>query len=145
MQQAIVGLLAWQIIILPWTVDQERWIWMQMLSLTFLGGEHDQNIEANCVCALFLLAAQGATLMEAYSCNIWITETLDIPNDPKVMLVEDWVVAQSKDPVIREIKYLISKSKLRGHTVYSQNPQVTKQYLRQSNHLVLNKGVLYRK
>ena len=47
------------------------------------------------------------------------------------MSVEDWVVAQSKDIVIREIKYLISKNKLNGQKVYSWDPQVTKQYLRQ--------------
>ena len=31
-------------------------------------------------------------------------ETLDIQKDPKAMLVKDWVIAQSKDPAIREIK-----------------------------------------
>ena len=60
------------------------------------------------------------------------------------MLVEDWVVGQSKDPAIREIKQLISKNKLKGHKVYSQDPQIIKQYLRQCSHLVLCKGVLYR-
>ena len=35
------------------------------------------------------------------------------------MLVEVWIVAQSKDPAIRENKYLISKKKLKGHKVYS--------------------------
>ena len=36
------------------------------------------------------------------------------------MLAEDWIVAQSKDPAIREIKYPISKNKLKGNKVYSQ-------------------------
>ena len=35
-----------------------------------------------------------------------IIDPLDTQKDPKVMLVEDWVFAQSKDPVIREIDYL---------------------------------------
>ena len=69
---------------------------------------------------------------------------LDMQKDPKAMLVEDWVVAQSKDPAVREIKYLINNKKLKGHIVSSQDPQITKQYLRQSSHLVLCKGVLYR-
>ena len=64
--------------------------------------------------------------------------------DPKVMLVKDWVVAQSKDPRVREIKYLINNKKLKGCKVSSQDPQVTKQYLRQCSHLVLCKGVLHR-
>ena len=57
--------------------------------------------------------------------------------DPKVMLVEDWVVAQSKDPAKMEIKYLINNKKLKGHKVYSRDPQITKHYLRQCSHLVL--------
>ena len=65
--------------------------------------------------------------MEAYSCNIQATETLDIQKDPKAMLVKNWVVAQSEDPAIREIKHLLNNKKLKGHKVYSQDPQVTKQ------------------
>ena len=100
-------------------------------------GEHDQHIEADSVCVLISQVAQGTTLMEAHSCNRWLSETLDIEKDPKAMLVEDWVVAQSKDVVIREIKYLISKNKLKGCKVYLWDQQVTKQYLRQCSHLVL--------
>ena len=60
------------------------------------------------------------------------------------MLVEDWVVVQSKDPVRRQMKYLININKLKGCTVYSQDPQIIKQHLRQCSHLVLCKGVLFR-
>ena len=48
--------------------------------------------------------------------------------DPNMMLVKDWVVAQSKDPVIIEIKYLINNKKQKGWKVYSQEPQITKQF-----------------
>ena len=82
--------------------------------------------------------------MEAYSYNVQVTETLDIQKDPKAMLLEDWIIAQSKDTVIRTIKYLVSKKKLKGHMVYVQYPQIVKQYPRQCSHLVLHKGVLYR-
>ena len=41
-------------------------------------GEHDQYMEANSVHALISQQAQGTTLMEAYSCTIWVTETLDM-------------------------------------------------------------------
>ena len=58
------------------------------------------------------------------------------------MPVEDLIVAQSKDPGIRETKCLISKSKLKGHKVYSWDSQIIKQYLMQCSHLVLCKGVL---
>ena len=34
--------------------------------------------------------------------------------DPKAMSVKDWVVAQSKDLAIREVKYLINNKRLRG-------------------------------
>ena len=80
-------------------------------------GEHNQHIKADSVHALISQVAHGITLIEAYSCNIQVTETLDIQKDPKAMLVEDWIIAQSKDPVIREIKCLISKNNLKGHKV----------------------------
>ena len=38
--------------------------------------------------------------------------------DPKAMLLGDWIISQGKDPAISEIKYLISKSKLKGCKVY---------------------------
>ena len=56
--------------------------------------------------------------------------------DPKAMLVKDWVIAQSKDPAIREIKHLINNKKLKGWKVYLQDSQITKQYFRQCSHLV---------
>ena len=108
-----------------------------------LRGKHNQHIEADSVHVLISQVAQGTTLTEAYSCNMHGTETLNIQKDPKAMLVEDWTVAQSKDLVIREIKYLISKNKLKGHMVYSWDPQIIKQYLMQHSHSVLHKGVLY--
>ena len=67
-----------------------------------------------------------------------------MPKEQKAMSLGDWIVAQRKDPAIREIKYLISKNKLEGHKVYSQDPQIIKQYLRQCSHLLLYKGVQYR-
>ena len=54
-----------------------------------LKGEHDQHIEAHSVHALISQVAQGTILMEAYSCKIRVTETLDIQIDPKAMLVEE--------------------------------------------------------
>ena len=67
--QVIIGLLAWQIIILPGAIDQERWMWIQMLSPTFQG-EHDWHIEAGSVHAPISQVGQGTTYMEANSCNI---------------------------------------------------------------------------
>ena len=105
---------------------------------------HDQYIEADAVHALISHAAQGASLIETYSCNMQVTETLDMQKVPNVMSLEDWIIAQSQDPMIREIKDHISKNKLKGHKVYVPDPQIMKQYLRQHSHLVLCKGVLYR-
>ena len=82
--------------------------------------KHNQYIEADSVCALISQVAQCTTLIEASSCNIQVTETLDIQKDPNAMLLEDWIIAQSKGTVIREIKYLISKNKLKGCKVCSQ-------------------------
>ena len=45
--------------------------------------------------------------MEAYYCNIQVTEILDVQMDPKVMSVEDRIVAQSKDPTIRATSTLL--------------------------------------
>ena len=62
-----------------------------------------------------------------------------------MMSVKHWAITHSKDPAIREIKYLINNIKLKGWKVYLQDPQITKQYLRQHSHLVLcGGGVLYR-
>ena len=84
-------------------------------------GEHDQHIKANSFHSMISPAAQGTTLIEAYSCNIQVTETLAMWKDPKAMLLEYWIIAQSQDPAIREIKYLISKNNLKGCKAYSQD------------------------
>ena len=91
-----------------------------------LKGEHDQQIGADSVHALISQVAQGTTLIETCSCNIQITETLDMQKGPKAMLLEDWTIAQSKDPVIREIRYLIRKNKLKGCKVHLQDQQIMK-------------------
>ena len=67
-----------------------------------LSTKHNQHIEADSVCALISQAAQGITLIVAYSCIMQVTQTLDIQEDPKAMIVEDRIVAQSKDPSTRE-------------------------------------------
>ena len=46
--------------------------------------------------------------------------------------------------MIREVKYLISSNKLKRCKVYSGEPPVMKQYLRQHSHLVLCTGVVCR-
>ena len=40
--------------------------------------EQNQHIEADSVHALISHAVQGTTLTDAYSCNIQVTETLDM-------------------------------------------------------------------
>ena len=72
--------------------------------------EHDQYIEADLIHALMSYAAQGTTLIEAYSCDIQVTETLDMQKDPKAISLEDGIMAKRQDPMIREIKYLLSKN-----------------------------------
>ena len=79
-----------------------------------LKGEYDQGIEAESVCALFSQEVQGTTLIEAYSCNVWVTETLDRTEDPKAMSEKDWIIAQNRDPVIREITLWIKKNSQGG-------------------------------
>ena len=106
--------------------------------------EHDQHIEADSVCAMISNVAQGTTFIEADSCNIQVTETLDMQKDPKAMSQKDWIVAQHQDPVIKETKYLIGKNKLKRCEVYLQDPPIIKQYLRQCSNLMLCKSVLYR-
>ena len=106
--------------------------------------DYDWHIEDDTVQTLISNATQGTALIEAYSCNIQATETLDMQKDSKVMSQKDWIIAKSQDPVIREIKYLIFKDTLKGHKVYSQDTQTLKQYLQQHSHLVLQNGVLYR-
>ena len=57
--------------------------------------------------------------------------------DPKAMLLKDWIILQGQDSEIREIKYLISKNKLKGQKVYLQDMQTLKQYLLQHSLLML--------
>ena len=54
-------------------------------------GEYDQSIEAESVCALISQAVQGAMFIEAYSCNVQITETLDRTEDSKAMSEKDLI------------------------------------------------------
>ena len=98
---------------------------MDVLSCNLREG-HNQHIEADTVCALISHVMQGTTLTEAYSCNVQVTETLDMHKDPKAMSLEVWIIAQSQEPAIREIKYLISKNKLKEHKMYLQDPQIMK-------------------
>ena len=86
--------------------------------------EHNQDIKTDSVCTLISHVTQGDTLIEAYSCNIQVTETLDMKQDPKAISLKDWIVVQSQDPAIREIKYLISNNKLGGSKMYLQDPQL---------------------
>ena len=72
---------------------------------------HAKSIEAESVHVLILLVVQGTPLIEAYSCNVWVTETLDRMEDSKAMSEIDWIIAQNRDPVIREIKYLMNKKR----------------------------------
>ena len=46
-----------------------------------LKGEYDQHIEADSVHALISKAVQGTTVMVVYSCNVLVTETLDIQKE----------------------------------------------------------------
>ena len=103
-------------------------------------GEYNQHIETDSVHALISQAVQDTTLMEAYSCNVHVTESLDMQKDLKAMSVKDRIIAQNKGSVIREIKYLIHNKRLMRRKVKSQDAQITKQYLRQCHHLVLFGG-----
>ena len=54
--------------------------------------------------------------------------TLDMQKDPKAMSVKDWIITQSKDHAIREIKYLIHNKRLKweeGILTGSTNYQTT--------------------
>ena len=92
--------------------------------------EYDQCREADSVRALISQAVLSTTLMEAYSCNVQVTETLDMQKDPKAMSVKDWVNIHQEDPTI-------NNKRLKWRKVYSQDAQIIKQYLRQHGHLVL--------
>ena len=91
------------------------------------GEEHNQHIDADSVHVLISHVVQGSTLIEAYFCNIQITKTLDMQLNPKSHAFKGLDHGPNQDPAIREIKYLISKNKLRGHKVYLQDPQIMKQ------------------
>ena len=65
-------------------------------ALSHIPKEELDHIEADLVCALISKTAQGTTLMEAYSCNIHVTETLDMQKDLRLMLVKDWVSLRAR-------------------------------------------------
>ena len=58
--------------------------------------------------------AHGTTLVEAYSCNVQVIESIDMQEDPKAMSLKDWIIAQCQDTALSEIKYLTNKISLRG-------------------------------
>ena len=51
---------------------------------------------------IILKAIKGTTSVEVYSCNVQVTETLEMQKDPKAMLLKDWMTAQSQGPVLKE-------------------------------------------
>ena len=72
--------------------------------------EHDQHTEAESVHALIVQVVQGSTLIEAYSCNIQVTETLNMQIDPKAMVLESWIVAQVRTLCYRKLSSLLVKT-----------------------------------
>ena len=62
-----------------------------------------EHIKTELVQAIILNATQDTTLIEVYSCNIQVTAILDMQKDLKVMSLNDLIMAQSHDPIIREI------------------------------------------
>ena len=78
MQQVTTGLSVWQIIILPLAIKSGKMNVDANALTCILMGEHNHHMEADSLCALISQVAQGTTLIEAYSCNIQVTETLDM-------------------------------------------------------------------
>ena len=113
MQQVTTGLLVWQIIIFPWAINQERQMEMEMLYPTLWGGALSAYWGWLSLCTNCTSSAEHH-VKEAYSCNIQVTETLDIQKHSKAMPVEDWIVTQMEDPTIREIKYVTNKKQAEG-------------------------------
>ena len=55
-------------------------------------GDYDQSIEAESVRAPLPTGGAGHhMLIEVYSCNVRVTETLDRMEDPKVMSEKEWI------------------------------------------------------
>ena len=133
-QQVSIGLIVWQNTILPQAIGQINKFRYRWFILHSKGGS--QSAHWGWLSLHWSHMTQGTTLIQVYSCNI--------QKDPKATLLEDWIITQSQEPVIREIKYLLSKNKLKGCKVYLQDPQIMKHNLRHCSHLVLCKGVLYR-
>ena len=125
MQWVTTGLLVWQIIIFLELLIRKDGCQCRCSVLHSKGVAQSAYWSWPCLCPNFT-GSTGTTLIEVYSCKMQVTETLDIQKDQKVMSVEVWLVAKSKDPVIREIKYLISRNRLRGCKVYSWDPQIIK-------------------
>ena len=61
------------------------------------------------------------------------------------MTKENWIIVQKQDPVLNQLITLL-KSKTLGHRKHHKNdsPEL-KSMLRIKNHLILRKGLLYRK
>ena len=66
-------------------------------------GDHDQHIKAEMVQAIISNAIQVSIIVEAYSSNVQVTVPVDMQGDPEAMSLKDWIIAQSQDPVLREI------------------------------------------
>ena len=91
----IIGLQASEIMILPPTISLGK-VNEDADALTHIPWEdHDQYIETDMVQVIIPSVIKGSTFVEVFSCNIQVTETLDMQEDSITMLLKEWITTQS--------------------------------------------------
>ena len=72
------------------------------------------------------------------SCYIQVTVMImDTQEDLKALLLKSWIMAQTHDYTIREIKFYMSDYSLAGQRVNSKDSMPLKKYLCQCSHLLI--------
>ena len=87
---------------------------------------------------------QPASPIEAYSCNLHVSGTIQDSQQVAQMTLEDWWRAQEVDPVLSIIIKRLKEGMLDQDWYKKIDSPKLSQYKREQNSLALQKGILYR-
>ena len=107
-------------------------------------GTHLQ-VTAAAVQAVQDTALKGLTSpIKAYSCNLYILDSVQDSQQVTCMTLEDWHQAQQADPTLHLVISRLQDGTLRWWQSKQTDPPEFNQFLQEENHLLLWTGVLYR-
>ena len=152
MQQVTDGWPAWPTTISSYTTEQERLISMQMpywgchgwgaCLKTQVLTSRSQLLQCGLCRKLPSKAPQAP---QAYSCDLHILDSVQDSQQVACMTMEDWCQAQQADPTLSLFITRLWEGTLGQWQSKQTDPPELNQFLHEWNHLLLWKGVLYRR